>query len=136
MTASSAAAPAIMSQTAANTVRGLPRTGPQPHPRRALEQVDGGLGARPLLALLGAGHQHREDLFGVLEPEPLRVPRQQPPVSALQARRLAARRGLLGLAHAVPPARFTFSRRSAVVAWECSRAASAASRFPPSGVSR
>ena len=56
---------------------------------------------------------------------------------SLQARRLAdAQRRLLALAHATPSARFRFSRRSAAVAWECSRAASAASRFSPSGVSR
>src|SRR6185437_9871117 len=54
--------------------------------------------------------------------------------SALQARRFADAQPMLrGLAHAAPPPRSRFSRRSAAVAWECSRAASAASSLtrPP-----
>src|SRR5260370_42272927 len=54
-------------------------TRPRCFPWPALEQVGGGLQAGPRLILLGAGHQHREDLFFVRPPEPLRVPRQQPP---------------------------------------------------------
>src|SRR5580693_8259599 len=68
------------------------------------------------LTVLGAGQQHRKDV--------LRVPRQQLPLPPLQPGRVA---------HVVPPARFSRSRPSAAVAWACSRAASAASRFSPSG---
>jgi hypothetical protein len=41
----------------------LSRAGAQPYPRRALEQVRGRFQGGPRLPVLGAGHQHREDLF-------------------------------------------------------------------------
>ena len=121
------AAPAYMSRTAACTVRADRGTlGRSAHPHAAADQVRGLGQAGAALAVPSPGHQHREDLLPVLPPELRRIPGQQPPVPSLKVR-------LIGHV-AIPPARF--NRVSAAAAAACSRAASAASRLVPAGVSR
>ncbi len=91
-----------------------------------LDQIGGLSRPGPLVTLVGAGHQHREDLLLMLEPERTRVAGQQPAVASLKAREVT---------HLATPAA-GFKRDIATRALACNRAASAASSSPPAGVSR
>ncbi len=99
---------------------------PQTHPERVFNQIGCLSQPGPLLTLVGAGHQHREDLLLVLAPEGTRVAGQQLPVASLE---------VCGVIHVTVPAA-GFRRDIATRALACNRAASAASTSPPADVSR
>ena len=58
---------------------------PQTHPERVFDQICGLSQPGALLTLVGAGHQHREDLLLMLVPEGMRVAGQKLPLASFEA---------------------------------------------------